>query len=215
MKNSPETRLLISSGEGPLECRRALSHVMEAMAQEAEALNVGVFVETGLADKTGDPASALVSLTGANSDEVAERWIGTIQWVCKSPFRPNHKRCNWFVGVFRLPEPNTLACTLDEADVSITTFRAGGPGGQHQNTTNSAVRATHEPSGLSAISRDERSQHRNKQTALRRLLDKMLLTQSNALSNESAQIAGLHKQLERGNPVRCFKGRRFREVKRL
>lgn len=63
-----------------------------------------------------------------------------------------------------LPDDETLlsACRVD-------TFRAGGKGGQHQNTTDSAVRLTHEPTGIVVIARDHRSQHRNRQLALARL----------------------------------------------
>ena len=59
------------------------------------------------------------------------------------------------------------------AECSVETFRAGGPGGQHQNTTESAVRLTHLPTGIRATARDERSQHRNRATALARLRAKL------------------------------------------
>lgn len=59
------------------------------------------------------------------------------------------------------------------AECDVTTFRAGGPGGQHQNTTDSAVRLRHRPSGIVVISRQERSQHRNKAICLARLRDKV------------------------------------------
>jgi protein subunit release factor A len=60
---------------------------------------------------------------------------------------------------------------LSECD--IDTFRAGGPGGQHQNVTESGVRLAHRPTGITALARDERSQHRNRQLALRRLRQKL------------------------------------------
>ena len=59
------------------------------------------------------------------------------------------------------------------AECDVTTFRAGGPGGQHQNTTDSAVRLRHRPSGIVVVSRQERSQHRNKAICLARLRDKV------------------------------------------
>lgn len=59
------------------------------------------------------------------------------------------------------------------AQCRVETFRAGGPGGQHQNTTDSGVRLTHEPTGLQAASRQERSQHRNRALALKRLREKL------------------------------------------
>jgi peptide chain release factor 2 len=59
------------------------------------------------------------------------------------------------------------------SECEVDTFRSGGPGGQHQNVTESGVRLTHRPTGLAAVARDERSQHRNRQLALRRLREKL------------------------------------------
>lgn len=59
------------------------------------------------------------------------------------------------------------------ADCRVETFRAGGPGGQHQNTTESGVRIVHLPTGIRAVAREERSQHRNRSLALRRLREKL------------------------------------------
>ena len=90
-------------------------------------------------------------------------------------------------------------------------FRAGGPGGQHQNTTDSAVRATHRPTGLTAAAREMRSQHRNRALALERLQALMIAqatADQEAKKNDQNQ---LHNALERGNPVRCFKGTTFHE----
>lgn len=213
MSVQTEVRLLVSSGDGPAECSRAVSQIIELMKREAAQSNVSLDVAMAEANGKSDPASAIICITGTNSDDLARRWIGTVLWICKSPFRPNHKRQNWFAGVFLLPTLSVSDFKLDKAALRFETFRAGGPGGQHQNTTNSAVRVTHIPSGTIALSRDERSQHRNKQTALRRLVDKMLLNNSQALAASNSEMAALHKRLERGNPVRCFKGDSFREVK--
>jgi peptide chain release factor 2 len=79
------------------------------------------------------------------------------------------------------PEPTREAAGAalslsDEQLISqceIETFRSGGPGGQHQNVTESGVRITHGPTGITAVARDERSQHRNRELALRRLRDKL------------------------------------------
>lgn len=213
MNAQTEIRLLVSSGDGPAECRRAVTHVVEQMKREATQARVSLDIAVGDTNGKCDPASAMVTFAGANSKKLAQRWIGTILWICNSPFRPNHKRRNWFAGVFLLPNLSDTEFSLEKADLKFETFRAGGPGGQHQNTTNSAVRVTHAPSGTVALSRDERSQHRNKQTAVRRLADKMLLNRSLALAAADSELATLHKKLERGNPVRCFKGTSFREVK--
>lgn len=207
-------RLLISSGDGPRECRRAVALVLRQM--EREALAAGLWFDADQSDTSGsgdDPSSALVSLKGNNAADMLKSWVGTVQWTCPSPFRPKHKRKNWFVGVFLIEIADLGAITPRSQELKIETFRSGGPGGQHQNTTDSGVRITHLPTGVSAVSTDERSQHRNKQVALDRLSAKFILRQQEALARDRSAQNQLHKQLERGNPVRLFKGERFLESK--
>lgn len=159
------------------------------------------------------PKSVLIRIHGEAAQNLADKWIGTIQWVCKSNLRPKHKRQNWFIGVFELHEtPNYDA--VDEASIRYEAFRAGGPGGQHQNTTDSAVRATCAKTDVSVVVREGRSQHRNKAIALERLTT--LLTVRNSLKEASQKQYRnmLHHRIERGNPVRRFKGLDFREVQK-
>jgi peptide chain release factor len=98
---------------------------------------------------------------------------------------------------------------IREADVRIETFRAGGPGGQHQNKTDSAVRATHVPTGLATVSRQERSQHRNKAVALARLASLIAGGGELAALTDAKVVQQGHDSLERGRPVRTFRGERF------
>ena len=72
------------------------------------------------------------------------------------------------------PPPYSLVRAVLETEVRIDTFRASGPGGQHVNKTNSAVRLTHEPSGVVVIAQDSSSQFRNKETAFERLIEKLI-----------------------------------------
>ncbi|WP_170547260.1 peptide chain release factor H [Ruegeria arenilitoris] len=201
--------LLITSGSGPAECQQAVAGVLNAMRHEAKLFAVD-FDASGSSTKHGFK-SAVVLLGGADAEAFASRWRGTIRWRAKSNLRPQHKRANWFVGVFDLTAPALAPDRFHERDVTFETFRAGGPGGQHQNTTDSAVRAVHGLTGLAAVAREERSQHRNKSLALARLRQ---LLAARIAADEVAQKAArnqLHHALERGNPVRCFKGQGFRE----
>ena len=203
--------LLGSSGSGPAKCQQAVAGVLDVMRNEAELLSVD-FDSSGVRTEHGYK-SAVVLISGADAEAFAKNWRGTIQWRAQSKLRPTHKRANWFIGVFDLPASVRTHACIHARDVTFETFRAGGPGGQHQNTTDSAVRATHRLTGLSAVAREERSQHRNKSLALERLQHLMA---AQAAADEAAQKASrneLHYALERGNPVRCFKGRDFREVK--
>ncbi len=211
MTASRHISLLVTSGSGPAECQQAVAGVLEAMRNEAELIAVD-FDANGMRTKHGYK-SAVVLVSGDDADAFAKNWRGTIQWRAESNLRPTHKRANWFIGVFDLPAPVQTLERIQASDVTFATFRAGGPGGQHQNTTDSAVRATHRQTGLAAVAREERSQHRNKALALERL--QHLMT-AQATAEEAAQKASrneLHHALERGNPVRCFKGHDFREVK--
>ena len=196
------TRLLISAGNGPAECRMAVAHILRRMAEKTP-----VDVVEANKGKHG-PASAVVTLAPAE----AARWRGTILWRCQSPLRPHHKRKNWFVGVFALSDLGALNTGLHPDSLRFTRFRAGGPGGQHQNTTDSAVRVVHLPSGLVAMSRDQRSQHRNKAKALERLEAMLALAQLEANAQMRATLNKLHQDLARGAPVRVFSGMKFTET---
>ena len=211
MSAAEPLHLLVTSGDGPRECRRAVALVLQCMEKEAIRAGIRFGVQTsrgGNAD--ADPSSALVTLTGGDSARIAKGWIGTVQWTCASPFRPQHKRQNWFVGVFEIDVSDSAKTNLEPNNLKVETFRSGGPGGQHQNTTDSGVRLVHLPTGISATSTDERSQHRNRQVALERLRAKLILKQQEVnASNRNARYQ-LHKQLQRGNPVRKFKGERFK-----
>ncbi|MEJ2036885.1 MAG: peptide chain release factor-like protein, partial [Maritimibacter sp.] len=130
--------LLLSSGNGPGECRQAVGHLLSWLA--AKAPQYGVELDTSTRDAARGPASAVVILTGARAHELARAVEGVILWRCQSDLRPRHKRKNWFVQVFCLPEV-TQAVQIDPASVEMQAIRAGGPGGQHQNKTSSAIRA--------------------------------------------------------------------------
>ena len=198
--------LLVSAGGGTMECRLAVGHVLAQIRHEAEGLGVDVSCSTD--DKA--PASALIALQGAGSRLMAAAWIGTVQWRQASQLRPGHRRANWFVGVFALPSPETGPGGIPLAEVQFSSFRAGGPGGQHQNTTDSAVRAVWR--GFSAVSRDGRSQHQNKAKALERLQALVQAAEAEARAGSKADAHAHHRQLERGNPRRVFFGPDFVET---
>jgi peptide chain release factor len=109
------------------------------------------------------------------------------------------------------PMPEAPA-PLAAGEVRFEVFRAGGPGGQHQNKTESAVRAVHIPTGLAVIARDQRSQHRNKAIALERLAALIALRRDLAAIADRQETQAAHDRLERGRPVRRFEGEAFRPV---
>jgi peptide chain release factor len=204
-------RLLVTSGRGPAECRIALRQVLAVMRREAEAAHLACDVAEGQNVDGLGPVSAVVIVDGAGSEAFARHWIGSIQWIAVSPVRPHHKRKNWFIGVSVLTAAAEVRA-LAAVDVRFEAMRAGGPGGQHQNKTESAVRAVHLPTGLSVVARDGRSQHRNKAIAMARLAALLAAARDLAALSQRHAMQQEHDRLERGRPVRRFKGERFEAV---
>lgn len=193
----------ITSGRGPAECCRVVALVLEKILKQAVAKGVKTEVverETGPLNRT--LLSAVISLQGRDYHALIEDWEGTVQWIAKSPYRIYHKRKNWFVGVqtFTLSESQEAT----EAEIRYEALRASGPGGQHVNKTESAVRAVHIPTGMSVVASDQRSQWQNKKLATERLLLKLA-----SWSIEQAMIQAQanwsnHNCLQRGNPVKVI-----------
>ena len=206
-------RLLLTSGRGPAECRIALAHALKRMGEEACELGVTFDVVEGPAPDDHGPTSAVVVLSGIGAEVFAHSWTGTVLWVAESPVRPHHRRKNWFIGITRLPDSDDgMARTIEDGDVRFETFRAGGAGGQHQNKTESAVRAVHRPTGVAVVVREERSQHRNKALALDRLAELIDAKARLAREAEKSDRHAQHDALERGQPVRRFTGAAYREA---
>jgi peptide chain release factor len=196
-----DVTVIVTSGRGPKECRIVAARVARRLAQEAEAC--GLSVAHDLPDAAPGATCVLVSIGGDAAEAFAADWIGTIQWIDGS-LRGAGARRNWFVAVHRIA-PSAQAVPLHEDEVRFEAMRAGGPGGQHQNVTESAVRAVHLPTGLSAVARDGRSQHQNRKRAIERL--------GALLAGVAAREALLAKRaewldrisVERGNPKRTFR----------
>ncbi|HEX2843432.1 peptide chain release factor H [Hyphomicrobium sp.] len=160
----------ITSGRGPAECQLAVAKLADVLEKEARKAGLACEVLDIVEGRERATAlSALLSLEGEDAHAFAVRSRGSVLWICPSPIRPGHKRKNWFVGVEVLAPPETSTNTLRIADVVFEAMRASGPGGQHVNKTESAVRATHKPTDLVATAREERSQAMNKKLALARL----------------------------------------------
>lgn len=194
----------ITSGRGPVECCRIVSLVCNKISNWCVLQNYGCeVVEAVDGPENGTLSSAVLAVDGADAETLVNEWEGTVLWVAQSKYRPHHKRKNWFVGVkvYDLP-------TLLEADTSrfvYESLRASGPGGQHVNKTESAVRVYDPQSGLSVVAMDQRNQLQNKKLATERLLLKLEERNQEAAMEGQQQNWNNHNSLLRGNPIKTYR----------
>lgn len=209
---SEKVWLQISSGRGPAECQLAVAKLADVLEKEARKAGIACEVlDVVEGRERGTALSALLSLEGESARAFAARSRGSVLWICASPIRRGHKRKNWFVGVEVLAPPDAGNVVLRTADVVFEAMRASGPGGQHVNKTESAVRATHRPTGLVATAREERSQTMNKKLALARLVGLLAEGADAAKADAERDRWAQHDALERGRPIRTFEGEAFKE----
>ncbi|CDL82050.1 peptide chain release factor H [Xenorhabdus szentirmaii] len=198
--------LQISSAQGPDECMLAVSKALERFIQEADELNVNSdILEEERGPRSGTLRSVLIAIQGGNEQQLLERWNGTIKWVCDSPWRKGGSRKNWFIGVTTFAPIPKVA----ESEIRFETLKASGPGGQHVNKTESAVRAVHVASGISIKVQSERSQHANRRLACMLLEHRLQQVQNMNQAQIKSERRSCHHQIERGNAVRTFIGMKF------
>ena len=196
----------ITSGRGPVECCRVVVLVMNKIVEQAKSLGYDVeVVEHEDGPNDGCMFSATLALESENAISLKEEWEGSVLWGAqKNPFRPWHRRKNWFVGVhFFKPLQSDK---VNERDITYETLRSSGPGGQNVNKVETAVRAIHTPSGITVLVSDERSQVQNKKLAHERLILKLSAIEEEKQMQQTHDVWMNHNTLERGNPVKKFKG---------
>ena len=195
--------LQLTSGiGGPPECAYAVGGVFRALSEE--------FPDIELADAR--PARGKGCYSSITFTCERDLWFlgGTILWVCESPFRPHHRRKNWYIGCAAIPEAETPHAAFDKRDVRMELFRSGGPGGQNVNKVETGVRLVHIPTGVAVTSTSERTQHANRRIAERRLDAGLAEREAQELIRLRNEAWREHGGFERGNPVRTYRGPDFR-----
>lgn len=199
----------ITSGRGPEECSWVVTQLTRCFLKEVQRKDIKcVLLKSVERSGSGTFTSVNFLLEGLLLDKFLSKWTGSILWIGKSPYRKNHKRNNWFVGfqTFKLTDESSF----DARDVKIEVKRSSGPGGQHANKVESAVKITHKPTGITVECSMARSQRMNKQIALQELKQKLEFEKQQQKKKESALRWSGHNQLERGSPTRTYKGSKFK-----
>lgn len=193
----------ITAGRGPVECARAVTLVAREITKAIPSLQLTDYEPHNQVD------GCYMSMTFASDTpippSIVNEWQGSVLWrSTRNPYRPGHKRSNWFVGVNFFDEVELPA--IKDSDITYETCRSGGKGGQNVNKVETSVRAIHRPTGISVKCSDERSQSQNKSLARKRLILRLRqLNQDTIAESKSAQWSK-HDSLERGNPVKKFSG---------
>lgn len=162
-----------------------------------------------LVEVSGGDVAGIKSATILISGEYAFGWLrtemGVHRLVRKSPFDSGSRRHTSFASVFVSPEINDdIEVNLDMSQVRIDTYRASGAGGQHVNKTDSAIRLTHEPSGIVVQCQSQRSQHKNKDAAIKQLKAKLYELEELKQKEEMQSVEESKADIGWGSQIRSY-----------
>ena len=168
---------------------------------------------------SGDEAgikSATVMITGEYAYGYLSAEVGIHRLVRLSPFDAGHRRHTSFASVFVYPDiEDEVEVEISESDLRVDTFRSGGPGGQHVNVTDSAVRITHLPTNIVVQCQNERSQHRNREMAMKVLRARLYEYEMEKKAEELAKLHDEKRDIAFGNQIRSYVFHPYRMVKDL
>jgi peptide chain release factor 2 len=179
----------------------------ERRSYQAEILDISPGEEAGI-------KSVVIGVNGDYATGYLKSEHGVHRLVRLSPFDADHARHTSFALVEVLPEAEAdVDVKIEPDDLKVDVFRASGPGGQHMQKTSSAVRLTHLPTGLVVTCQSERSQHQNKEIALKILRSRLLDLKLARRAEERARLKGRRITAGWGNQIRSYVLHPYRMVK--
>ncbi len=186
---------------------RMYTRYLERSGWKAQVLDLQPGEEAGIKDAT-------IQVDGEFAYGYLKAERGVHRLVRISPYDAQHQRHTSFASVFVFPQAgDDVKIELKEGDIRIDTFRASGAGGQHVNKTESAVRITHLPSGLVVQCQNERSQHRNRDAAMKILTARLYAMRLEEDREKMNALGGGKKDIAWGNQIRSYVFQPYTQVK--
>lgn len=197
--------LSIHAGAGGTEAQDWADMLYRMYARWIEAHGYNMTVLDILPDTEAGIKSVTLLVEGENAYGYLKSEKGVHRLVRISPFDAAKKRHTSFASVDVTPEmDDDVDVEINESDIRVDTYRSSGAGGQHVNTTDSAIRITHIPTGIVVSCQNQRSQHSNKDTAMKMLKSKLLEIKELENKEKIEDISGKYNQIAWGSQIRSY-----------
>ncbi|MDE2794519.1 MAG: peptide chain release factor 2 [Gemmatimonadota bacterium] len=200
-----EAMLTIHPGAGGLESQDWAEMLSRMYMRWAERRGFGLKVLDLQPAEEAGIKSVTLEITGDHAYGYLRAEKGVHRLVRISPFDSQSRRHTSFASVFVYPVlDDEIEIEIDESDLRVDTFRASGAGGQHVNKTDSAIRITHEPTGIVVSCQQERSQHKNRSTAMKMLKAALYQRAREEKEKEKQAIESSKTEIAWGNQIRSY-----------